>query len=61
MDDIEINRTLLVKMLEPIGLKVREAVNGEEAITLFNEWSPPVVLMEKVMPVMDGLEATRQI
>ncbi|OZM56841.1 DNA-binding response regulator [Lottiidibacillus patelloidae] len=40
---------------------VAEAQNGEEAVTLVKEHKPDVVLMDLVMPVMDGIEATKQI
>jgi DNA-binding NarL/FixJ family response regulator len=43
--------------LEVIG----EAVNGQEAVALTRDLSPDVVLMDMVMPVMDGVAATTQI
>ncbi len=44
------------------GVKeIREAANGIEAILRIQESEPDVVLMDVLMPVMDGLEATRLI
>ncbi|KJU87682.1 two-component hybrid histidine kinase sensor and regulator [Candidatus Magnetobacterium bavaricum] len=55
------NRLLLHKMLKHLGFDIREAVNGQEAVTLFNQWHPHLVWMDIRMPVMNGLEATRLI
>ncbi|MGE4345467.1 MAG: CHASE domain-containing protein [Geoalkalibacter sp.] len=61
VDDQKDNRDLLVALLEPLGFEIREAANGQEALELFEAWSPHAVLMDMRMPVMDGYEATRRI
>jgi len=47
--------------LDPDLEVVGEAGNGEEAVAMAHELRPDVVLMDLLMPVMDGMEATRQI
>ncbi|GBC79582.1 Autoinducer 2 sensor kinase/phosphatase LuxQ [bacterium HR09] len=61
VDDMEDNRELLRALLEPVGFEVREASNGSEALAVFEEWKPHVVLLDIRMPVMDGYEALRRL
>ena len=59
-DNLE-NRLLLREMLEKIGLTVKEAVNGKEAVDIFQKYKPDYIWMDIRMPVMDGFEATTNI
>jgi CheY-like chemotaxis protein len=66
VDDQTNNRKLLLKLLSSIstahsGFELREAVNGQNAIELWNEWQPHLIWMDMHMPVMDGYEATKHI
>ena len=59
-DQLE-NQLLLKQLLEPLGLNVRVAVNGKEAVEQFQQWRPHLIWMDRRMPVMGGEEATREI
>ena len=61
VDDRDTNREILVKMLAPLGCTTTEAVNGQAGLEAFQTQKPHLVLMDAVMPVMDGREATRRI
>ena len=45
----------------PRAVEIREAGNGREAVQMVNEFRPDVVLMDVLMPEVDGLQATAQI
>jgi PAS domain S-box-containing protein len=61
VDDNDDNRSWLRQLLSQIGFDVREATNGAEAVSLFEQWTPHVVLMDMNMPVLDGYAAMRAI
>jgi CheY-like chemotaxis protein len=61
VDDDPANRQLLSDMLTPLGFDIREAGDGQAALTHATAWRPDVILMDMRMPVMDGFEATRRI
>ncbi len=61
VDDEPENRRLLISLLEPLGVELREACNGAEAIILWQHWQPHLIWMDLRMPSVDGYEATRII
>jgi PAS domain S-box-containing protein len=61
VDDSDTNREILVKMLAPLGFTTTEAVDGQAGVEAFVAQAPHMVLMDVVMPVMDGREAIRRI
>lgn len=61
VDDIVTNTSMLVSLLDPLGFDVSCAANGREAVRQALERRPDLVLLDLVMPEMDGLEAARVI
>ena len=61
VDDEMTNRMVLNAMLKRYGFIVLMAENGKEAVEVFEKEDPDLVLMDVMMPVMDGYEATRII
>jgi PAS domain S-box-containing protein len=61
VDDRAENRLLMVRLLTQLGLEVKEATNGQEAVQIWQEWQPDLTWMDIRMPVLDGYEATKQI
>lgn len=61
VDDTWENRLVMVNLLSPLGFEIIEASNGQESIEKALEFMPDIIFMDLVMPVMDGLEATRQM
>lgn len=61
VDDTATNRQLLQIFLRKLGCQVLMAEDGARAVAMFQEQSPDLVLMDVMMPVMDGYEATRRI
>lgn len=55
------SREALSALLEAFGFRVMPAVNGREAVSLARESPPDLILMDIMMPELDGFEATRQI
>jgi PAS domain S-box-containing protein len=61
VDDVPDNRAMLADMLEPLGFDIGHAADGLDALQQAQQADHDLVLMDTMMPVMDGLEATRRI
>ncbi|HEX6708255.1 MAG TPA: PAS domain S-box protein [Albitalea sp.] len=61
VDDVLENRALIGDYLRPLDFTVGEAVDGEAGVELARTMRPDLILMDNVMPVMSGLEATRRL
>jgi CheY-like chemotaxis protein len=60
-EDSAADRMLLSTIVRRQGHEVLTAANGAEAVEVFRQQRPQLVLMDAMMPVMDGFEAARQI
>ncbi len=66
VDDIATNRQVLVALIAPLGLEIKEAVNGQEALEVWKEMSsegrpPHLIWLDMRMPEVDGYEVIHQI
>ncbi len=61
VDDTRANLVLLQAMLKRSGHEVVTAENGEDALKVFEEQQPDLVLMDVMMPGMDGFEAAQKL
>jgi len=61
VDDYSDTRTLLSSWLRTQGYRIIEARDGQEGVFQASQSHPDLILMDLAMPVLDGIEATRQI
>ena len=64
VDDVDINLEIVNFILESVDVGIETAVNGLEAVTLYNARPPgyyDAILMDIQMPIMDGITAAREI
>ncbi|MDP2794678.1 MAG: fused response regulator/phosphatase [Sulfurisoma sp.] len=61
VDDAAANRRIVSVFLKKMGHEVVLAENGAQAVDTFQAEQPDLVLMDVMMPVMDGFDATRRI
>lgn len=61
VDDVPQNRAMLMDALHLMGFEVFDAKNGQECLERLDSVKPDLVVMDVMMPVIDGREATRRI
>lgn len=61
VDDAAFMRMMIRDILVAEGYTIHEAVNGRDAVEKYEELSPDLVTMDITMPVMNGIEALREI
>jgi len=61
VDNEQVDRELLVNILQPLGFEVRQAASGPQCLQDIPRFRPDVVFMDLAMPAMDGWETLRQI
>ena len=61
VEDQRVVRAKLAAMIERMGHAVLQAENGEEGLALWSQEKPDLVLMDAIMPVLDGYTAARRI
>lgn len=61
VDDSAVERQLLKEMIDDLGFIILEAENGETGVKMALEFIPQIILMDVVMPGINGFQATKQI
>ena len=61
VDDKWENRSVLVDLLVPLGFEVAQATDGQDSIEQALKTQPDVILLDLIMPGMDGFEATKRL
>lgn len=61
VDDVQDNAVVLVNIFEPLGYRTMVALDGKTALTLIEEYKPDIILLDIMMPDMDGYEVCTRL
>lgn len=61
IDDESLVRAFLREVLEAAGHEVMEGANGDDAVKIFAEFHPDILIVDVIMPDQDGIYAIREI
>lgn len=61
VDDEKDSRLILKELLHPLGFRLLEATDGIDVLKILEMEKPDLILMDIIMPMLDGIEATREI
>ena len=61
VDDIPLNLLLIQKMLSRFNFKLRTATNGQQTLDMVAEQKPDLILLDLMMPGIDGFEVIRRL
>lgn len=61
VDDVALNIKVVEKMISPFKFQIRTASNGEQALKAIAEEQPDLILLDLMMPIMDGFETLQHI
>ncbi len=61
VDDRWENRSMMINLLKPIGFEIAEATNGQEGLAQTQGFQPDLIILDLLMPVLDGFEMIRQL
>ncbi|MBR5905459.1 MAG: response regulator [Bacteroidales bacterium] len=61
VDDVPLNLILVEKMLARFNFKLRKAANGQQALDAVAELKPDLILLDLMMPGIDGFEVIRRL
>ena len=60
-DDEQLMRQLVIDFLKPEGYEILEASDGKEALDIYDKEHPDLILLDVMMPELDGIAATAAI